>query len=112
MKAQKPAQGISLIGDWGNARNYHIECDCSSSDHSVKMWIEVDKDKDIPDVQVSFYVDTWTPFWEDSFSRIRTAWNVLFKGVNRQEHHIILNQQAALNLAKVIEATVNELDSR
>ena len=73
MKAQKPAQGILLTNDWGDAKNYHIECDCSSSDHAVNMWIEVQRDKDIPDVEVSFYVDTWTPFWDSKFNRDRKS---------------------------------------
>jgi hypothetical protein len=33
------------------------------------------------------------------------------KGVNRQKHHIILSSQAALNLAKVVEQTVKELNN-
>jgi hypothetical protein len=112
LEAQTPARGISLAGDYGDAKNYHIECDCSSTEHSIKMWIEVNGDKETQDVEVGFYVDTWTPFWDKKFNRFRTAWNVLFNGVNRQEHHIILNKQAALNLAKVVESTVIELDSR
>ena len=112
MKAQKPAQGISITADYPDAKSYKIECECTSRDHAVDMWIEVDRDLETKDVQVGFYVDTWTPFWDSGFNRFKTAWNVLVKGVNRQEHHIILSTQSALNLAKVVEQSVNELNSK
>jgi hypothetical protein len=112
MKAQAPAQGISLTASYPGAKSYKIECECSDRDHAVDMWIEVDKDPDTKTVEVCFYVDTWTPFWYSGFSRVKVAWNVLTKGVNRQEHHMILSKQAAFNLAKVVEQTVKELDSQ
>lgn len=112
MIEQTPAEGIMLLNKWDNAKSFHIECSCGSEDHSAKMWIEVQKDTDIPEVEVSFYVTTWTPFWDSNFNRIKCAWDVLTKGVHRQEHHMILTKQAALNLAKVLEQTVNELDNQ
>jgi len=112
MTPQTPAEGIMLIGDWGDARNYHIECSCGSADHSAKMWIEVQKDQDVPEVDVSFYVTTWTPLWENPWRRFKAAYEVLFKGVHKQEHHMILSKQAALNLAKVIEQTANEIENQ
>lgn len=112
MKSQDAAEGIMLVKDYGNARNYHIECDCGSPDHAAKMWIEVDSDVETQSVEVSFYVTTWTPFWDKNFSRIRAAYEVLFKGVHRQEHHMILSKQAALNLTKALESGVNQLTRR
>lgn len=112
MKPQTPAEGIMLLNNWGDSKNYHIECSCGSEYHSAKMWIEVQQDRDIPEVEVSFYVTTWTPFWDSKFSRIKCAWDVLTKGVHKQEHHMILNRQSALNLAKVIEQTAIELDNQ
>lgn len=112
IKPQQPAEGISVTSRWPDAVSYHIECDCHGVDHAVNMWIEVNNDRETQDVEVSFYVDTWTPFWDTGFNRIKTAWNVLVKGYHRQEHTLLLNKQAALNLAKVIEHNVNELDNR
>lgn len=112
MKEQTPAEGVMLLNSWNDAKNFHIECSCGSADHSTKMWIEVQQDKDIPEVEVSFYVTTWTPFWDSSWSRFRAAYEVLFKGVHKQEHHMILSKQSALNLAKVIEKTVSELGNQ
>jgi len=111
MKAQTPAQGISIDNDWGDAKTFNVECDCTSDDHAVKMWIEVQRDKDIPEVEVSFYVTTWTPFWNESWSRFKAAYEVLFKGVHKQEHHMILNKQSAINFAHAILSTVDELEA-
>jgi len=112
MKAQKPAQGIMLQGDFGNSKNFKVECDCSSDDHSVYMWIEVSEDKDIPDVEVSFYVKTWTPVWQGWGQRLKAVYEILFKGVHRQEHHMLLNKQSALNFAETIKQTVKEMEGK
>lgn len=113
MKAQKPAQGISLEKDWGDARVFNVECDCSSDDHAVKMWIEVQRDADIPDVEVSFYVTTWTrEFWNNWPARLRAVWDILVHGVHKQEHHMLLNRQSALNFATAITDTVKQLDPK
>jgi len=110
MKAQAPAQGISIEKDFGDARVFNVECDCSSDDHAVKMWIEVQRDKDVPDVEVSFYVTTWTPAWSDWRKRLKAVYEILFKGVHKQEHHLLLDNQSALNFAEAIKNTVKELE--
>lgn len=112
MKAQKPAQGISIEKDWGDAKVFNVECDCSSDDHAVKMWIEVQRDPDIPDVEVSFYVTTWTPVWSGWNQRLKAVYEILFKGVHRQEHHMLLNKQSAINFAEAIKNTVKELEKK
>jgi hypothetical protein len=110
---QRPAQGISLDKDFGDAKVFNVECDCSSDDHAVKMWIEVQRDQDIPDVEVSFYVTTWTKnFWNNWPARIRAVYDILFKGVHKQEHHMLLNKQSALNFAEAIKDTIDDLDKK
>ncbi len=110
MKYQKPAQGISLEQDFGDARVFNVECDCTSDDHSAKMWIEVQSDRDLPEVEVSFYVTTWTPCWRGWKERLKAVYEILFKGVHKQEHHMLLNKQSALNFAETIKRTVKELE--
>jgi hypothetical protein len=111
MKPQTPAQAISVDKDWGDAKVFNVECDCSSDDHAVKMWIEVQRDTDIPDVEVSFYVTTWTKnFWKDLPARLGAVYDILVKGVHKQEHHMLLNKQSAINFAHTILNTVKELD--
>jgi hypothetical protein len=113
MKAQTPASGISIERDFGDARVFNVECDCGSDEHAVKMWIEVQRDQDVPDVEVSFYVTTWTKdFWKEWPARIRAVYDILFKGVHKQEHHMLLNKQSAINFAQAIKDTVEELDKK
>jgi hypothetical protein len=113
MKAQTPASGISIERDFGDARVFNVECDCGSDEHAVKMWIEVRRDRDVPDVEVSFYVTTWTKdFWKEWPARIRAVYDILFKGVHKQEHHMLLNKQSAINFAQAIKDTVEELDKK
>lgn len=112
-KAQSPAQGISLERDFGDAKIFNVECDCSADEHAVKMWIEVQRDNDIPDVEVSFYVTTWTrEFWKDWPARLRAVWDILVKGVHKQEHHMLLGKQSAINFATAILDTVKDLERK
>jgi hypothetical protein len=110
MKAQTPAQGVSIDADWADAKVFNVECDCTSDDHAVKMWIEVQHDADIPDVEVSFYVTTWTPVWKGWSQRLQAVYDILVKGVYKQEHHMVLNKQSAVNFSAAIESTVKELE--
>lgn len=113
MKTQVPAQGIMLQGDYGDSKNFKIDCDCTSADHAVYMWIEVQRDPDIQDVEVSFYVTTWTrEFWQNWPARLRAVWDILVHGVHKQEHHMVLNKQSAINFAEAIKTTVKELEGK
>lgn len=111
LKAQEPAKGIQETQDWGDAKVYHIECDCTCEDHAVSTWVEVEAEEDFG-VVVTFYVKTWTPhslaeggLWE----RIKKAANILFKGVDTQEHDIILKEQAALNWISAVQKSMKDL---
>ena len=110
MKYQLPAQGIMQTASYSDGKSYVVACECSDPEHQVNVWIEVDGDEETQDVQVAFYVDTWTPFWDKKFNRFKAAWDILVKGVSQQQHHIILRKQAALNFANVIESTVKDLE--
>lgn len=111
-KLQTPAQGISLTGDYGRSKAFKVECDCGSDDHAAHMWIEVDREEDIPDVSVCFYVDTWTPHWDSWWPRLKAAYDVLFKGVHKQQHEMLLNKQAAVNFAHAILDNVKEMEKQ
>ena len=112
MKAQKPARGIMFNADYGSSKSYTIACDCQDGDHQVHMWIEINSDKDTKDVEMTFYVNTTTPFWLPRFSRIRAAWDILTKGYREDQHSLILNKQAALNVASTINQVVKELEGK
>jgi len=42
---------------------------------------------------------------------LKAVYEILFKGVHKQEHHMLLDKQSALNLAAAIESTVKELEA-
>ena len=112
MKPEKPAQGISIDAVFSDAKVFSIECDCGSKDHAVKMWVEIAGDAELPMVEVTFYVDTWTPNWSSWKDRAKAVFDILFKGVHKQQHELILTQQAAINLAAAISKTVKELEKK
>jgi len=104
MQVEKPAHGISVEYDSDDTKAYRVNCDCMGDDHAVSTWVEVRADEDMG-VDVIFYVKTWTPasladggLWQ----RVKKAVNVLFKGVDLQEHGILLREQAALNWIEAV----------
>lgn len=105
----KPLRNIMETGDWGDAKCYRVGCDCSDPTHDASMWIEVDSDSDTRDVQLTFYVDTWTPFWDTKFDRFKAAYDILFKGINRQQHTMILNEKAAECLTGTITQAIKDV---
>lgn len=109
MKAQTPAKGIMLQGDWTDAKAFHIPCECTDPDHAADMWIEVDREQDLECVNVTFYVKTTNEFWREGYSRLRAVWDILTKGVHTQSHTLILDEQSALNMATAIKRTVKDL---
>ena len=109
MKPQKPAQGIMLDRNWGDARSYTIACDCGGREHYPQMWIEVGSESDVElqNVTVTFYVETTSPWYR--LNRWRQIWTMLTRGYVRQESTLILSKQAALNLSTVIRNSVAEM---
>lgn len=112
MKAQVPAEGISTLSSWDDARSFRISCECTDPNHDVNMWIEVNKDKDLPEIELAFYVDTWTPYFENWSQRLKAVYDILFKGVHRQQHTLLLKKQAAINVANAITSTVQLLEEQ
>ena len=112
MNQQTPAEGIMSLGRWNDAHSFRIECDCSNADHDVVAWIEVSRDRECKTVDVEFFVEGTTPFWQEGFSRVRAAWNMLVHGYHREQHCLILRGQAARNFAAAIETSVQELEGK
>ena len=112
MITQTPAQGIMLDRDYGDSKSYTIACECHDGNHQVHMWIELEGHSDTKEVELTFYVNTTTPFWKEGFSRIKAAWNILIYGYREDQHTLILNKQAALNVASTINQVVKELQGK
>lgn len=108
MKAETPAKGTMKTGEWPDAVSFHTECECSDPDHAVRTWVEVKGDTEVKHVEVGFYVETTTPFWNTS--RWRAAWHILTRGCHRGQHTLLLDSQAAVNFAEAINTSVQRLE--
>lgn len=113
MKAETAAKGIMKTGDWPDAKSYRVQCTCTSADHDVDAWIEVKRDfedANIADIEVVFYVNSCTPYFQNFWERLKTVAEVLFRGVSKRQHCILLDRQSALNLTYAIKQTVESLE--
>lgn len=104
MEAQKPAQGILLHRDYGDAKHYTITCDCLCDDHSQHLWVEAE------DTGITATVSTQvkTKWW--SMNRWKQIWTLLTKGYIEMEGATILNRQQALNYAEVLKQAVTDVE--
>lgn len=101
MQAQKPAEGILKVNDYGNSTSYKITCECGDDSHSHNMWVEADDSR----VSVTIYTTVKSKWWE--MSRWKKIWTLVTKGYIEMETDVIMSEQQALNysatLAKAIE---------
>ena len=104
MEAQKPAQGILLNRDYGNAMHYTITCDCLCDDHSQHLWIESED----TGISVTIYTQVKSKWW--SMNRWQTIWKLLTKGYIEMENTTILNRQQALNYAEVLTSAIKDVE--
>ena len=103
MKAQIPAEGILKTNEWGDAKQYHIICDCNSDDHIHNLWIE---SEDIG-VTVSIYVTVKSPWW--SMNRFKQIWTLLIKGYLEHQTVLTMNEQTALNYAETLRLAIQDV---
>ena len=110
----EPLTGIMKIRDLDSARAFRIACECTDTDHDVDAWIEVEGDTigNSHAVSVTFTVQTETPWWDSSYSRIREAWNILLHGRSTRSHNLLLNVDAARNFSNAIASTIDEFQNR
>lgn len=103
MKAQKPAEGILIVNDWGDAKQYDIVCGCGQPDHTHRLWVE---SSDIG-VEVNLYLTVKSPFW--SMNRLKQIWTLLTKGYLEHETTICMSEQQAFNYARALTSAVEDV---
>ena len=135
MKAQKPAEGISLSKDFGDSKFYRIDCTCGNEEDQIELMIEVDED--IEEIMVSFDTYHATEWWKTLVSwetyKIDNAWlysivnsiqslingtahrlavtrDVWFKGYVKMHTTTYLSKQQALNFAETLKTAINEIE--
>lgn len=108
LKEEQPAQGISVEKIFDDAIIYNVTCDCGVPEHSVKMWIEAKADSEIENISVSFYVDTYSPYFNSLWDRIKYTFKLLIFGQFKVEHCFLLNKQSALNFSSAIHNQIQK----
>jgi hypothetical protein len=103
MKAQTPAEGILKKNDWGDAKMYHVVCDCGQADHKHNLWIEADE----TGISVTIYATVKSPWW--SMNRFKQIWSLISKGYLQQETVLTMNEQAAFNYAETLKSAAKDV---
>lgn len=109
---EEPAQGISVEKKFDDAIIYNVTCACGTSEHSVRMWIEVNGDMDDPTVSVSLYADTYSPYFNNFLDRLKYAFKTVVFGQFKVEHCFLLEKQSALNFASAIQNQIEKFTNR
>lgn len=132
MKAQKPAEGILKVNEWGSSKMFKVVCGCGQPDHELNFEVEAD---DIG-VNVNTYVTVKTDYWTETVKpsmgidnpyleevdwavksiinslvrKIKLTWQLWTRGVISTESTITMTGQQALNYAATIEAAIKEVE--
>ena len=112
MDKNTPAKMIMQTGEWSDADCYRVACDCHHHDHDLDVWIEVESDKEVREITLTFYKEIYTPVWEQGFNRFREALRILFTGSTRVAGTIILKQDVAQNLLNTIQQSIDRLEKQ
>ena len=97
MTSQKPAEGILLRKDYGDAKVYQVVCECGDCNHSHDVWVEAED----YGVNVTIYTQQKTQWWK--WNRWQKMWTLLTKGYIKFEANLIMSEQQALNYAETLK---------
>lgn len=128
MKAQIPAEGISKMNEWPDAKYYKVPCSCGC-DNDVTMMIEVDECS----ISTTFCSTTKTNYWRerlhinygeswlilnakllfnDWYNRFAIIWMVLVQGYIQTESCVILSPQQSLNFAETLKTAIKDFENQ
>lgn len=102
-KAQTPAEGILLVGEFGTSKWYHIRCECGSDDCSHEIEVEADEGE----VSVHIHVRNHTKWWEKN--RWQQIWQLISRGYSDMQTTIVLSEQTAVNYAETLKSAVKDV---
>jgi len=103
MKTQKPAEGVLVQRDYGDAKVYTVPCTCGCEDGTHNVWVEADESN----VTVTTYQQLKSKWWE--LSRWQMMWTLLTKGYVEYEACIIMTEQQALNYAETLKTGIQDV---
>jgi hypothetical protein len=105
LTAQKPAEGILQMHNWGNTKTYKVLCSCGDDEHNHSIWVE----QDDMGVVVNVYTQVRSLWWKAN--RFRTIWTLLTRGYVEYETSLILTEQQALNYAETLKTAINNVQT-
>jgi hypothetical protein len=112
MDKNLPQPMIMQTGEWSDADAYRVACDCHHNDHDLDVWIEVESDKEVREITLTFYKELYTPVWQPRFNRFREAFRILFTGSSRMAGTIIMKRDVAQNLLDTIQRSISRLEKQ
>lgn len=134
MKAETPAEGISLTSKFKDSKFYKVNCSCGNEDDEINFEVEVDHDGVI-------MVHTWTtqktPWWNEVvkkrydidneflqgvhwllvnfangvLTRLKLTWQIWVKGYAKYESWTVMSKQQALNYSETLKTAIKDLES-
>lgn len=135
MKAQTPAEGISLTRDFGGSKFYKVDCSCGNDDDQINFEVEA---ADWGEVSVHTWTTQKTEWWKDPFKqndsyslepewwynfnywirgvlnglahRLRVTRDVWVNGYVRYEQCTVMSKQQALNYAETLKQAVKDVE--
>lgn len=132
MKAQKPAEGILLVNEWGSSKMYKVVCGCGQESHEHIVDIEADE----TGVNVNIYGTVKTNYWSETVDKrydidnpwlqefdwfwkdlvnsvvrkVKLTWELWTTGAVTTETTIALTAQQALNYAETLKTAIKDVE--
>jgi hypothetical protein len=100
------------MGEYQDAKMYRVACQCSDNHHDVDVWVELQADREVQEIEVTFYKELYTPFWNKGFNRFIEAWNVLVHGHSRHSGTLIMNEKTAEVFCDSLKFSINDLKNQ
>lgn len=131
MKAQKPAEGILLMNEWGHTKLYKVACQCGQPYHEHYLDVEAEDTGVNVTLCVTVKTDYWTEtvekrydidnvwlqefdwFWKDlvnsTVRKLKLTWELWTTGAVTTETTIAMTEQQALNYAETLKTAVKDV---
>lgn len=131
MKAQTPAEGILMRGNYGDSKFYQVVCGCGQEYHDHNVEVEAAETGVNVNIYATAKTDYWTEvvskrydidntwpqefdwFWKDLvngiWTRLKVTWEVWTTGAVRVETTIAMSEQQALNYAETLKSAAKDV---
>ena len=137
VKAQTPAEGITLQAKFKDSTHYRVTCECGNKDCTADICIEYDNDT--KDFSIIFDTTQKTHFWKTLYDwevhkidnpilywiinttqsfingfhqRLKITYSVWSKGYVEYQSSTILSKQAAFNMVEAVKNSIEELEKK